>query len=331
MITNNSISVDTQGERIERLTLLEVNIGAVAVEIGVAGTRLAAAQTSGADYLGAIANAGVQDGQTDEAFETFHLCVDDLTKLYSASKEHLLSIIWELEKPDDFIEAYGFRGSSPYRHPGLLAKIDMWKDNHDVLTAALDERVLSAAAMANLIAKRNEMAAFRQTAYVEKHEATEAYDALHELYDAHTKLMSFIYTAACLAWGDDDSRLNLLGFKPSSEVWTPGEPEPPEPGEEPPKTVTDPPTNFSIKEIVASNIVIDCTKHPDADGIDVFHATGPLGDDMVPEIPPIPKDECAPMPLIISGEAGFRNWVWVRQTTGGIPGEMSGPLWLDIE
>jgi len=224
MLKNNSISADNQGQRIERLDLLSANIDDHALEIGVSGARLAAAQTAGADYLDAIAEAGVQDGQMDEAFETFHQCVDDLAKLYSASKAHLLTIIWELEKPDDFIEAYGFGGESPYRYDGLTAKIETWEKNHALLVAAGDTRVLADAAMTNLIAKRDEMLALRTTAYAEKHESSEAYDALHDLFAAHTKLLSFIYSGACLAWGDDDSRLRLLGFVPSSEVWTPGEP-----------------------------------------------------------------------------------------------------------
>ncbi len=226
MIKNNNNSRDTQGERIERLTLLSVNIVTYSVEIGITGARLAAAQTAGADYLDAIANAGVEDGQMDVAFEQFHKAVGALTKHYVKAKEHLKAIILELDKPDDFIEAYGFRGRSPYRYLGLLAKMKLWKDNHDTLVAAGDERVLTDAAMTNLLAKYDEMVACRTAAYTEKRESNEAYDALHELFDSHTKLMDFIYTGAVLAWGDDDSRLTLLGFLPSSEVWTPGQPEP---------------------------------------------------------------------------------------------------------
>jgi len=68
MLTSNSISADTQGQRIVRLDLLSANIDDHAVEIGVSGARLAAAQTAGADYLDAIAEAGVRDGQMEEAF-----------------------------------------------------------------------------------------------------------------------------------------------------------------------------------------------------------------------------------------------------------------------
>ncbi len=222
MIKNNSISADTQGERIERLTLLSANIADFAVEIGVSGTRLTKAESAADDYLAAIADAGVQAGQTDEAFEEFRKAEDDCAKFYTKAKEHLLAIIWEREKPDEFIEAYGLRGESPFRYPGLLAKISTWKSNHDLLVAALDERVLSAAAMANLLALRDTMVDLRTAAYKEKREADDAYDALHDLFKEHTKLMSFVYTAAILTWGDEDPRLNLLGFLPASEVWTPG-------------------------------------------------------------------------------------------------------------
>ena len=222
MITDNNVSRDTQGRRIERLTLLAANIDAVAVEIGVSGDRLAASQTCDTDYLGAISNAEIQGGQKDEAFEEFHQVVTILAELYAASKAHLLNIIWETEKPDDFMNSYGFNGRSPYRYDGLLSKITTWKEYHDILVADGDPRVLADAAMNNLVEKRDEMAAMRGTAYTEKKESRQAYDALHELFDYHTKLLQFIYTAAVLAWGDEDPRLELLGLLPASAVWTSG-------------------------------------------------------------------------------------------------------------
>ena len=63
MIKNNNVAQDTQGERIERLTLLSANIGVYGPLIGIAGPKLAAAQTAFDDYVGAVAEAGIQDGQ----------------------------------------------------------------------------------------------------------------------------------------------------------------------------------------------------------------------------------------------------------------------------
>jgi len=222
MIKNNNVSHDTQGERIERLTLLAANIDGVAVEIGVSGSKLASAQTSDTDYLAAISLAEMEDGQMDEAFEEYHEIIVELTELYSMSKAHLLNIIWETEKPDDFMNAYGFNGRSPYRYDGLLSKITTWKDNHDRLVAEGDPRVLADVAMNNLVEKRDEMRDMRLLAYTEKEESKQAYIALHELFDFHTKLLQFIYTAAVLAWGNEDPRLELLGFLPASAVWTEG-------------------------------------------------------------------------------------------------------------
>jgi len=328
MLKGNNISRDTQGERIERLTLLSANIADHAVDIGVAGARLTAAQTSGADYLDAVAEAGVQDGQMDEAFETFHQCETALAKLYSASKAHLLDIIWELDKPDDFIEAYALGGASPYRYDGLLAKIATWEKNHDILVVALDERVLAPAAMANLVAKRYEMLALRNAAYGEKHESSEAYRALHELFDAQTKLLNFIYSSACLAWGDDDSRLRLLGFVPSSEVWTPGDPEPGV------ATFPDVPTGVEIKLIKLGDnefFVISADEYTGNTGFDVRVAWGEIGG-AVAKMPG--EDTMTNVPLAIQypGEVmhGMTICVWVRARNGEDVSDWADVAGLDV-
>ena len=106
MIKENNNVHDTQGERIERLALLSANIDDFAVDVGVAGVRLTAAQNAKEDYLNAIATAGVEDG------EELNSAIDAASDYYVAAKDHLLTIIWELDKPDDFIEAYSFRGRS---------------------------------------------------------------------------------------------------------------------------------------------------------------------------------------------------------------------------
>jgi len=63
-------------------------------------------------------------------------------------------------------------------------------------------------------------------ARAERRERIDANAAKIALFDADSKLLSFLFSLCKLTWGDDDSRLGLLGFVPKSEIWTPGTPEP---------------------------------------------------------------------------------------------------------
>jgi hypothetical protein len=72
MIINNNISNDDYTTRAERIQLLSDNIDTFAVEIGVSGARLADAQNADAQWEDVCAKCVVEDGQMDEAFETYH-------------------------------------------------------------------------------------------------------------------------------------------------------------------------------------------------------------------------------------------------------------------
>lgn len=147
MIKNNNVSEDTQDVRIERLGLLSANIGAYGPMIGVPAAKIATAEAAHGDYVGAVATAGVEDGQMDEAFETLNQVVDELAKYYALVRAHLQEIIWDFDKPDDFLHGYGFEGDSPTWLAGLESKIEQWKENHDLLVAAADPRVVADAVM----------------------------------------------------------------------------------------------------------------------------------------------------------------------------------------
>ena len=76
MITNNSISADDYTERAERIQLLSTNIDTYAVELRIVGDKLTACQNADTKWENACAKATVEDGQMDEAFETFHQAID---------------------------------------------------------------------------------------------------------------------------------------------------------------------------------------------------------------------------------------------------------------
>ncbi|MGC9315336.1 MAG: tetratricopeptide repeat protein [bacterium] len=227
MIINNSVSADDYTTRAERIQLLSDNIDTFAVELAIVPPRLNDAQNADAEWEEACAKCVVEAGQKDEAYETFHQAVEAAANYYSAAKKHLLTIIYESGgKPDDFINAYGFNVRSPRRYKKLTAAIEAWKRNHDFLVVEGDPRVVADAIINQLVGHKDNIDGLSNTAFIEKDESDTAFSEKRELFDRHTNLLQFIYTAAVLVWGNDDSRLNLLGFKPKSEIWTPGEPEP---------------------------------------------------------------------------------------------------------
>ena len=223
MIINNSISIDDYTVRAERLQLLSTNIDTYAVVLGITGAKLIAAQSADSDWDDACAKAVVESGQSDEAYETFHQAVEAAAKYYQQAKDHLLTIIYEAGgAPDDFINAYGFNVVSPRKYKKLTAAIEAWKRNHDLLVALPDPRVLPAGIMANVMTHKTTIDTLANTAFIEKQESDSAFLEKQDLFKVQTNLLQFVFTAAVLTWGDDDSKLNLLGFKPKSEIWTPG-------------------------------------------------------------------------------------------------------------
>jgi len=225
MIINNNITNDTYTERAERIQLLSTNIDDFAVELGIAGDRLTACQDADTQWEDASAKGVVEDGQMDEAYETFHQSVKAAAEYYQMAKDHLLTIIYEAEgAPDDFINAYGFDVDSPRRYKKLTAAIEAWKRNHDFLIGKNDPRVVTDAIMTNLLTHKTTIDGLSNVAFIEKEEADTAFDEKQALYDVQTRLLQFVFSAAILTWGNDDPKLNLLGFKPKSEVWTENKP-----------------------------------------------------------------------------------------------------------
>ena len=267
MIINNSVSADDYTTRAERIQLLSDNIDTFAVEIGVSGARLTAAQAADSEWEDVCAKCVVESGQKDEAYETFHEAVEEAANYYSTAKGHLLTIIYENGgRPDDFINAYGFNVRSPRRYKKLTGAIEAWKRNHDFLVGEGDPRVVPDAIMNQLIAHKNNIDALSNTVFIEKDESDTAFSEKLELFNRHTNLLKFIYTAAVLVWGNDDSRLNLLGFKPKSEIWTPG-------GGEPSGEIGVP-TNLQVT-LEGANVRISWDAVEGADGYFLVHTKFP--------------------------------------------------------
>ena len=232
MLKGNSFTRDKDDERRERLVLLSANIGDFELEFGLAPDKLAAAAGALVAWDDAVSAATREAGETHEATQELQTAFETAKKYYAKAKEHLLAVIYEMEKPDRIVDAYGFNKDVPRTYDGLCQALKVWIDEHAVLVAEADPRVVNASVVANLEAYLGEIDTLKRARALESEEESSAFAAKSALFDVHSKLLDFIYTIACLTWNnDDDSRLELLGFVPASEVWTPGQPEPEEPEE----------------------------------------------------------------------------------------------------
>ena len=146
--------------------------------------------------------------------------------------------------------------------------------------------------------------------------------------DVLTRIRNWLYLR--LPEEKYDSRLDEYGF----DIWdkpTYGDGEEPEPPE-PPENWDDAPTEFTVtKTAVGDSIDIKCGLHPDADGINIYHAEGPYGGGgIIPLRPASPEWVEAPMPLQVDVAYNMRHWLWVCAVKDGVEGAFAGPLWIEF-
>jgi len=323
MLKGNNFLHDDDNERSERLVLLSANIDTHAVEIGVSGSLLTWAQGASDNWEDLRENALVQDGEMDEAYQHVQEKYAEAADLYAEAKGLLLAIIDRVQKNDDIRNRYGVEGEAPRTFGDLHEAIGQWKKTHDVLVAALDERVVSDTIVTNMVTLAGEMYDLMQTAITEKDEKSDAFTAKQTAFSIDTDDLRLVYHLARMTWGKDDSNLRLLGFVPASEVWTEGS------GGEQPENWDDILTGFTVKEGPPGDVNVSVNLHPDADGIRIYVAEGPLGDDNQPEKPQEPVEPQVPQPYFLPISEGVRSWIWICAVKDGVEGPISGPLWVE--
>ena len=102
-----------------------------------------------------------------------------------------------------------------------------------------------------------------------------------------------------------------------------------EDGGEEPENWDDILTGFTVKEGPPGDANVSVNLHPDADGIRIYVAEGPLGDDNQPEMPLEPVEPQVPQPYFLPISAGVRSWIWICAVKDGVEGPISGPLWIE--
>jgi len=226
MLKNNQFTSDTDLDRLERLLALSANIDTYAVELGVEGDELTWAQGAGAAWEAADAAAVVEDGQMDDAFETFEQKTKEVYSYYTGAREMLMAYITQFENPNDLAKAYGFEGDSPRTGRGLIAAISAWKDQHDFMIAEGLTPIVNDTVMTKLLDFEQELKVSLDNTKLEKLDSRAAYKAKAALFSIDSKKLTILFNKAKFTWGADDDRLGVIGFVPASEVHTPGQPEP---------------------------------------------------------------------------------------------------------
>jgi hypothetical protein len=199
------------------------------VPLGIVEPKLAECQTAAVDWMSAMNDATIEDGESQEATETLNNALSVAAKYYVDAKEVLLAIIYTIEKPDEIIEEYGITGDTPRDFKGLSERLSIWLETDAKLNALVppDPRVVPPAIVANLSIQLDTIKTLWHDSQTESREKSQGYATKKTLYATHSKLFSFVYTIAKITWGDDDPRLRDLGLCPSSEIWTHNSPHAP--------------------------------------------------------------------------------------------------------
>ena len=219
ILKNNDCGNDNDAARSDRLLLMQTNIDLHSVTLGLSPLLVNWARTCNDGWVAVCANAAMENGQTDEAYQEYQKKFNECRDYYQDVKDVLMAIIHDLENPDEAEEAYCICGRTPRTRHKLFASIEQWGNQHAVFVGEADLRVVPDALVTN-------MAALWTVASTEKREASTAYRIKQELFAEDTDRLRVIYNIAKLIWHDDYENLRDLGFVLASEIWTPGQPEP---------------------------------------------------------------------------------------------------------
>jgi hypothetical protein len=227
LILDNGFTHDSYDRRSDRVSLLSVNIGTFAVELGLTETLITWGTSAYPAWSAVRVSAGVEKGERDVAFESYQNTFDETRSLLIDIKEVLLALIEDAEEGMEIIDEYGIGGPTPRNRAGVKQLIDQIKETSIRLRAAGDVRVLPEALVIRLADAGTEIIDQWHSAQKEKQESAEAYDTLEAVYNEDSQKLRLIYQMAKLTWGAYSPKLILLGFAPSTPKHGGGQPDAP--------------------------------------------------------------------------------------------------------
>lgn len=221
-LKSNDVGHDNEELRGSRLQLIEANLLTYCAELGFSPESpiVLWGKQSYTHWIDVLSTAALEDGQLNEAYQEYHLKFAETRNYFQGAKDLLRSIIEDLQKNDDAMEAYGIMKPSPTKRLELVGTIEQLKKQDAIFKAAGDPRVLPDMIVVNLVALKDQMQVLWAQAIAKKELSSNAYDAKKKTFAEDTDKLRVLYNTAKFVWGPDSAKLNLLGFVPRSEVWT---------------------------------------------------------------------------------------------------------------
>lgn len=227
MITNNNVANDSLTTRAERLDLIQQVFGNYAAElIGLPAAVATWANGSPyTDYTTARTQRAMEEGQSEDATALFLQKLDILRKEYQMAR----TIALDLFQMDERFKAFGFHLPYPERQEDQLHRVELVLSENTKRVTANETPVLPPAMITRL---QNALAEATTTDDARDEEEREAINARRHFitrWNEDTKNLRTLYRWCIMTWGDDDVKLNFLGFVRSSQQGQGGGTTPPEP------------------------------------------------------------------------------------------------------
>ena len=226
MFYTNAFSRDSVTQRGTRLLMIESNLATHAVALGIP----AAITTWGANCNTAFLDSRQRMAlETNEVQEASTFLAERLSFMESEYQVARL-FAYELYADAMFrIEKFAFDEPMPRTQDARIEKVDKVLSAHARMIADGDTPVFPPA----LVTRLETAVAEARTAYnnraLEQEDVTDANRLYADLWNNDSKMLKALYSYAVMAWGDNDPRLNQIGFALKDQMGEGGGTTPPEP------------------------------------------------------------------------------------------------------
>lgn len=215
MITSNDFANDSLTTRAERLDLIQQVFGDYAAElIGLPAAVATWANGSPyTDYTTARTQRAMEEGQSEDATALFLQKLEKLRTEYQMAR----TIALDLFQADERFNAFGFHLRFPERQEDQLHRVELVLSENAKRVTASETPVLPPAMIIRLQTALAEATTTDDARDEEEREAINARRHFITRWNEDTKNLRTLYRWCIMTWGDDDVKLNFLGFVRSSQ------------------------------------------------------------------------------------------------------------------
>lgn len=220
MIINNNFAKDTFSNRFLRFKGLSHNIEEYAIDLGLLDDMLLWAKEADAKWTKIFIGADIDESEEAGEYSMFHYEFRECYKFFNGAKKLLLSMIANSDDANEIIEEYGIKGSTSRVHKLLMQAMERMITTGEKLRAEGDDRVLPVNIATQLEEKHANLVQLWYAAIEKKRYAREKVRLRRARFDDDTRKLKFLYSLCVMKWGNNDLRLNSLGFLRKQSVWT---------------------------------------------------------------------------------------------------------------